>query len=267
MKFKQWLLNEISSIVQAKELNQDKIRLYHGTSTGENNERIESFVKQGARPIGSGHGQGGGFYVSTKLEHTKKHSFSILGLSGEKPLTGIYHNGKPMVVVLELDQIDFHEWDFDAELMIRDILTRGSRMLNKKPDKKWTGNISAKSAAYLKHDDGSKLDAGSKVVSSLSPIGTLTANYPNTMAALPYPGSKFYDKDETYNTGDARIMSTLYQAHQDSSQGRHEKLEAAAFRKMFDKKNIQMKYTGTKTLPVSEILVFDKNEWKSAYKT
>ena len=265
MNFKHWLaLNEISAIVSAKDLNTDKIRLYHGTSTGENNERIESFAKQGARPIGTGHGQGGGFYVSNKLELTKKHSLNILGIIGSKPTTGIVHHGKPMVVVLELDQIDFHEWDFDAETMSPHILTRAAKMLKKMPEKTWKGNLSPQSADYLKKDTGDT-DAG-KVVSYITGLDTIKIDDPKRFGSLTYPGGKYYDKNVAFSIADAQKLSTAYQAHQDSSQGRHEKLEAAAFRKMFDKKTIDIKYTGTKPLPVSEILVFDNNEWKSVYK-
>lgn len=269
MNFKHWLtLNEISAIVSAKDLNTDKIRLYHGTSTGENNERIESFIKQGAKPIGSGHGQGGGFYVSNKLGNTKAHALSVLGVGGNTPdIVGIFHSGKPMVVVLELDQIDFHEWDFDAELMSADILTRAAKMLNKMPEKTWKGNLSPQSADYLKKDSGDKEYKAGEIVSTLRPrSGVISAIGSGHVTSLPYPGGKYYDKNDKFNTGDARVLSRAYQAHQDSSQGRHEKLEAAAFRKMFDKKIINIKYTGTKPLPVSEILVFDNNEWKSVYK-
>lgn len=269
MNFKQWLLlNEISSVVSAKEMNKDKIRLYHGTSTGVNNERIESFIKQGAAPIGIGHGQGKGFYVSNKLSKTKDHALNILGLLPDvkKPMTGIAHVGKPMVVVLEFDQIDFKQWDFDAETMNKIILTRAAKMLEKKPDKTWKGSVSPKSIEYLQQDKGNHigdLDGNPDISLKKTVHDTLQRSVAKNHMSFVPPGSKHYDPEEMFGTTDAAALSLVYQAHQDSSKGRHEKIEAAAFKIMFDKRTLDIKYTGSQPLPISEILVFDNNEWHS----
>ena len=268
MKFKQWLLNEISNIVQAKELNQDKIRLYHGTSTGENNERIESFKKEGAKPIGGGHGQGGGFFVGTKLEQAKQHSIQII----KKQLkANIAHSGKPMVVIIEMPEMDFKLWDLDIEANLQSILTYASRKLEKMPDQSYSFKHSDKTKQYLDADKYQKNFEGEKFqIGGTEDYGKVKFHkgVPSLVfgtALLDPRRSKEFDISDI-NTFYAAKVARAYYGHQDQSQGRHDKLEAWFFKKYHDKKDLSLKYVGNKPLPVSKILVFDKNEWKSVYK-
>lgn len=268
MNFKHWLvLSEISDVVYAKDLNQNKILLYHGTSTGENDERIESFKKHGALPIGIGHGQGGGFFVSTKLNKTKEHALTLTGSNKSSNIdTGITHTGKPMVVVIELDSIDFKEWDFDAETMGNHLLKKAAKMLDKKPEKTFKGTLSDKTLDYFRKD---KNEMPKDVqVKKFPSIGTIRFDISKGTDALAYPGGKYYDPEQRTGISDAKKISAMYQLHQDKSGGRHEKIEAAAFKKLFlnGKYTVDIKYTGSKPLPVKEILVFDEQKkiWENA---
>ncbi len=267
MNFKNWfLLTETSNIVHAKDLNQDEILLYHGTTTGENNQRIESFKKEGAKPIGIGHGQGGGFYVSNKIEKTKDHALSLL----KKDKTfdvGATHSGNPMVVVIALDSMNFNEWDFDAETMHKMILSRADKMIQKQPNKTWKGTLSPKSIEYLQKDQNpsvSNFDKDPSISVQKTPLTTLRQKYQGGEGyTFNLPSSKFYDPAEPFGTNPASHLSLAYQAHQDSSKGRHEKLEAAAFKKIYNNKSIDLKYTGSNPLPIKAILVFENGEWKN----
>ena len=261
MKFKEWfVINEMSEIAKGPYL------LYHGTSTGENNERLESFKREGAKPVGGGYGQGGGFFVSTGFENTKDHAFSLL--KGDLP-GNLKHIGKPMVVVIEMPEMDFKEWDLDIESNMQKILWYASRKLEKLPNQEYQFALSDKSKQYLDADKYGKDSKGEIIQHSNTEDydkvkfnkGIPSIRF-NNYAELDPRRSKNWDAGDI-NIGSAARIARAYYGHQDQSKGKHEKLEAWIFKKHYNKRDMSLKYTGTKPLPVKEILVFDNGEWKS----
>lgn len=256
MNFKEWLINEVSGIVKGPYL------LYHATSTGENNERIESFKKEGAKPIGKGYGQGGGLFVFTKIESAKKHAVDIISLKSNVLSQNTEHKGKPMVVVIELPEIDFKEWDFDIEEHFGDILRYTSRKLEKMPNKSITFNLSDKSKKYLDDDKIKNIDDYDTIkkntdVGSLE-FGDKSIFDPTT--SLPWE-KRISTNDPKYNQSNmldlAAWTAKTYYGYQDKSKDKHEKIEAWYFKKNYDNKNLALKYVGFNPLPVKEILIGD----------
>lgn len=255
MKFKEWLLNEISEIVKGP------IRLYHGADTGINNENLKRFLQQGALPTGTGWGQGGGFFVWTSLANAKNHAKKRVQRELPSPVRA---EGNPMVVILELPEIDFKNWDLDIEGHAQDIVDYGYR---KAPQLAKLGQVelSPKSKEYLakskKGEWEPKPIAFDRVKRNI--YGNLNM-YANLHARNFIPStSKHYDP-ENYSPesiGDAEFFAPFYYAHQDASKGKHEKIEAWFFKKNYGKKTMLLKYTGQQPLPVSQILVFNGTDW------
>lgn len=250
MNFKHWLLNEMLGIVKGPYL------LYHATSTGVNNERIKSFKQEGAKPTGKGHGQGGGLFVFTRLWNAKKHAVSLLG--NENILTNIEHKGNPMIVTIELLEIDFKLWDFDIEEHFKDILTYTSRKLEKLPNKSATFNLSDKSKKYL-DDDKIKDIEDYNTIRKNTDAGSLEFGDKSVFDPT-LPVKKWISSSDPrnidYNAPDAAAWTAkTYYGYQDQSKDKHEKIKAWYFKKYYDNKNLALKYVGSNPLPVKEILI------------
>jgi len=255
MKFKEWLLNEISEIVKGP------IRLYHGADTGINNENLKRFLQQGALPTGTGWGQGGGFFVWTSLANAKNHAKKRLQRELPSPVRA---EGNPMVVILELPEIDFKNWDLDIEGHAQDIVDYGYR---KAPQLAKLGQVelSPKSKEYLakskKGEWEPKPIAFDKV--KRNDLGNLGIYANSHLKSFAPSTSKYYDpqNDNPESMQDAEYFAPFYYAHQDASKGKHEKIEAWFFKKNYGKKTMLLKYTGQQPLPVSQILVFNGTDW------
>ena len=106
MRFKTWI-------------ERDQIDLYHGTTTGKEDERLKSFQQQGIKPKSSGgYGQGAGYYAYSGKDQAKAHSQSLLGQDG--PKTFQQHSGNPMVVTHKAE-LNPKDYELDKEVQGQDL--------------------------------------------------------------------------------------------------------------------------------------------------
>ena len=274
ISFREWLFaEELTSIVQGPFL------LYHGATTGPNDSYLKSFQRDGALPLGHGHGQGGGFFVTTDpngLDHAKKHA---IGRSKRGMATAGSTDGSPMAVVVEVPQIDFNEWDYDIEI---------EKVSSEKDAKsaivqliKHPGNIEKLKKlgkAYYKPKTKEYFQRDFKTD---DPYRDMKVKYQGAIQGYDLSNPTFDDKQVSFNpiaddpkirklhvplTGDADMddapyISRLYQLHQDANPTLHHKLEAWWFNTNYGKKSLTMKYTGEKPLKVKQILVLKGDDW------
>ena len=94
-----------------------KIKLYHGSNTGVNDNVLNSFKEKGALPdIAQGYGQGAGFYVYSGKEKAKEQAMMrVKGGLGSFTVVSGDTAGKPMVLTFE-EALDPVTWDLDYEL-------------------------------------------------------------------------------------------------------------------------------------------------------
>lgn len=258
MRFREWfVLNEMATVVKGDFL------FYHGTSTGANNEVLNSFKQHGAQAVGSGWGQGGGFYVFNKLANAQNHALDRK--SGEFNIK-TSSAGNPMVVVVKAHDIDFANWDLDIERQSPSILGYASKNINKL-NKLGAVKISPSSQQYLAQDkDSSDEDLYKPIDFSQikkHSMGTLSAELPTMTFGLTDPLHPIYDPDyDSANVGDANNLAKFYYAHQDNLPERHKKLEAWFFNRAIQQnKEILLKYTGKEPLPVVQILIHNGQDW------
>jgi len=265
--FYEWLLNEkITNTVKGPFL------LYHGSDTGNNNAVLNSFKQEGAKPIGGGHGQGGGFFVTTSLKIAKNHA-----ISRNKGEIGLYNTkveGNPMVVVVEVPEMDFNQWDLDLEYHGQEVASYVAKNLDKV---KQLGQITPSKSTinYLMKDDpgSERLEPLAKDNPEKLEFDKNVGKHPRTISfrkkkgdiggdtvAIPYKGAIGY-KPATLDPLRASQLAPWYYTHQDASQGRHQRLEALFFKKRYGKIPMLLKYTGQEPIPVKEILVYDGQNW------
>lgn len=262
MNFKEFFLyQEMSSIVQGP------IQLYHGTDTGFNNSVLDEFKRNGAKPIGGGHGQGGGFYVFSDIRAAKHHAKER---QGDDLKTNTKVAGKPMVVIIELPQIDFDQWDLDLEMNTPAIAGYGFRRAETL-NKLGTKNLLQQSSDYLSKDQNdSWKDYGVNFPAiRATKFGTVTGKAGRMQFAIGAPKKgEIYDNDRrdfNTNVGSGEKLAPYYYAHQEARPDRHKKLEAWYFQKSLNaNKPVAIKYTGTQALPVKQILIFDGQNWVNA---
>lgn len=95
----------------------NKIKLYHGTNTGPNNERLFSFLTEGVDPtVAIGHGQQMGFYTSDNFEIADNYATTMIGRYniGLDTKTNAEKGGKPMIVEIEVE-LNPKNFNFDIE--------------------------------------------------------------------------------------------------------------------------------------------------------
>lgn len=278
ISFREWLFaEELTSIVQGPFL------LYHGATTGPKDSYLKSFQRDGALPLGHGHGQGGGFFVRTDpngIDDAKKHakgrSHRDMAISGSS-------DGSPMVVVVEVPQIDFNEWDYDIEIekvsseknaqspIIQLIKHPGNIEKLKKLGKAY---YKPKTKEYFQRDFRTD-----------DVLRDMKVKRQGTIQGYDLSNPTFDDKQVSFNPitddpenkqripklrigleGDADMdgapnISRLYQLHQDANPTLHHKLEAWWFNTNYGKKSLTIKYTGEKPLKVKQILVLKGDDW------
>ena len=298
MRFKSWLIHEEH---RYPSVAKGPFKLYHGTSTGKNNENVEEFRRGGAKPVGRGWGQGGGFYAWTSLSQAKGHAEGALrgGFT-----TGAEHGGKPMVVVLQIPEIDFEDWDIDLETHGNDLIAFASRNI-KSLQKLGTIPI-GKSLDYLKADAERGVPANSVQGGrdnwhsvDFSKFGTdHGGNKPTAIPLLRVPmqvgtdggdgepgvvGKTMGYTDPNYtrqrkhiwgdmgetpnllSSPDALEFARSYYTFKDNFPEKHKRLEALWFNSEWKKnKTLALKYTGSNTLPVKEIYVLEGDNWVEA---
>ena len=89
-----------------KVAQQDEMEFYHGTTTGNNNQTLKSFIANGIDPKAStGLGQGAGFFMQKNFDASKNHAVGLEGMSGF-----------PMVIKLKMN-LDPKVFDFDYEVI------------------------------------------------------------------------------------------------------------------------------------------------------
>lgn len=308
MNFKHWLISEeqLNSIkcmicgflnpsgtkqclacggnLKFKNIIQGPILIYHGTTTGLNNEKLKSFLKDGARPIGGGRGQGGGFFASSSLKGTKEHAEGLYtGKIGSSK--GVAHGGLPMVVTLELPFIDTKFWDIDQEIHGGDMMDYLKRLIEKSNKMnqlkglpitntvKLNTNISPEDKSYLDRDIENS-------VAPASQLGRITAS--NSMrdkdltvkGLLGNAAVKVLDNDKELihqgvgtanygqSTDDGAMNSVAYLSHQSRNPEFHHASEAIYIKnKIKNNKQVSIKYVGNENLPVKSIEVFKDGQW------
>ncbi len=124
MRFKDWLNEQLS------QLERNEIELYHGTTTGKNDEKLNSF-KQGIKPLSSnGFNQGAGYYTFSDQDAAKSQAIALrrsAGIPWDGPkvgpdtVTGSGHGGSPMVVTHKTI-LNPRDYDLDRELQSADIV-------------------------------------------------------------------------------------------------------------------------------------------------
>ena len=277
ISFREWLFaEELTSIVQGPFL------LYHGATTGPKDSYLKSFQRDGALPLGHGHGQGGGFFVRTDpngLDNAKKHakgrSHRDMAISGSS-------DGSPMVVVVEVPQIDFNEWDYDIE----------SEKVSSEKDAqspilqliKHPGNIEKLKKLGKAYYKPKTKEYFQRDFRNEDPYRHLKVKKQGAILGYDLSNPTFDDKQVSFNPiadaeykqripklsigleGDADMfnapdISRLYQLHQDANPTLHHKLEAWWFNTNYGKKSLTMKYTGEKPLKVKQILVLKGDDW------
>ena len=240
-------------------------RFYHGTSSGKNDEVLNSFKREGARSSGYGHGQGGGLFLWTSESKAKTHSLDRIN----KELDGLKgsFDGSPMVVVIDVPSIDFGEWDLDIENHAKDILSYASRRVGKL-NKLGDVSLSDKTKGYLSRDEvGEKLTG---IDAEPIPFSSIRKNPNYRSLPAKRPGPKVFsfrdpllndEDDDYYNVGTAQKLAPFYYAHQDRNPELHKKLESWFFQNNYGKNPMALKYTGEVSLPVTKILVYDGKNW------
>jgi hypothetical protein len=260
--FKDWLRHD--EVYSHDVVISGPFRFYHGTSSGSNDEVLNSFKREGARSSGYGHGQGGGLFLWTSEEKAKRHSLDRMNneLDG---LKGSFE-GSPIVVVIDVPSIDFGEWDLDIENHAKDILTYASRRVGKL-NKLGDVNLTDKTKEYLSKDEvGEKLtgiDADPIPFSYIKKNPnwkSLSAKFPGKMFGIRDPLLNSED-DDYYNVGTAQKVAPFYYAHQDRNPELHKKLESWFFQNNYGKNPMALKYTGEVSLPVTKILVYNGQNW------
>jgi hypothetical protein len=260
--FKDWLRHD--EVYSHDVVISGPFRFYHGTSSGSNDEVLNSFKREGARSSGYGHGQGGGLFLWTSEEKAKRHSLDRMNneLDG---LKGSFE-GSPIVVVIDVPSIDFGEWDLDIENHAKDILSYASRRVGKL-NKLGDVSLSDKTRGYLSKDGvGEKLtgsDAGPIPFSYIKKNPnwkSFSAKYPGKMFGIRDPLLNAED-DDYYNVGTAQKVAPFYYAHQDRNPELHKKLESWFFQNNYNKNPMALKYTGEVSLPVTKILVYNGQNW------
>ena len=258
--FKDWLRHD--EVYSHDVVISGPFRFYHGTSSGSNDEVLNSFKREGARSSGYGHGQGGGLFLWTSEEKAKRHSLDRMNneLDG---LKGSFE-GSPIVVVIDVPSIDFGEWDLDIENHAKDILSYASRRLGKL-NKLGDVSLSDKTRGYLSKDGvGEKLtgsDAGP------IPFSAIKKNPNSKSLSAKFPGKKFgigdplLNSEDDYSAGAAKNLAPFYYAHQDRNPELHKKLESWFFQNNYGKNPMALKYTGEVSLPVTKILVYNGQNW------
>ena len=244
MNFKEWFILETSAVAEGP------FKLYHGTDTGLNNRTMKQFQKYGAKNIGSGYGQGGGFFVLTNLEIAQYHALTRSKVGN---LTyNVKQQGQPMVVVIEVPSIDFSsQWDLDLEKHGGDILKYTHSKMSK-INQLGVQKHSPHTVDYLSKDKNTtnKVD--------FSQLG-------NTF--------DFDDSDTFDNSSNnpsrgykhaAKKLAPFYYAHGDANPEKHSKLKKWFFLQGYKSRiDLALKYLGNTPLPVKEILVHDGEKWNS----
>jgi hypothetical protein len=172
--------------------------------------------------------------------------------------------GNPIVVVIDVPNIDFGEWDLDIENHAKDILTYASKRVGKL-NKLGDVNLTDKTKKYLSKDEvGEKLTG---IDAEPVPFSTIKKNpeYRNLYGKFPGRIGSVRDPllndDPYYSAGAASNIAPFYYAHQDRNPELHKKLESWFFQNNYGKNPMALKYTGESSLPVTKILVHNGQDW------
>jgi len=287
MKFKNWLLlNE----EETKNIVQGPILLYHGTSTGENNQTLNSFRNEGAKPIGGGHGQGRGLYVMSHKDGATTHAIKV---TNKEIDSNVEHAGLPMIVSIEFPSIDTKEWDLDQEKHGGEIIAFIQKFIRlnniqqiqkgipKTDTAAFNTNLSPEDNAYLDKDTSAdsydsshgmrnknlvfKNKRGGQSMQifnrgKVEPIAPATGNLPATGPFKIMAGPNDYESWSNVDAG--AILSPAYLSHQTQNPEFHHAQEAKFIQnKIKNKKDLYIKYVGNQTFPVKSIEVFKDGQW------
>lgn len=239
MKFANWLqFNEANSIRE----------LYHGTTSGNNNATLNSFLQNGVQPkSGSGYGQGDGFYVFSDFKTASSHALTLVS-SNAMMAVNAAHAGEPMVVVI-VGNLHPSEWDLDFELNKRKILA----FLLDNYDKLKNSNFNRTNGEFSIRR---KFD----YPATWTPIsGDIPARH-----GLQFKGAtnrSMTDGPEG-NDGDVGTGETLSAVFEKLKQGHSELTDA--FETSFYANmgtGVAVKYVGNHPLKVSRIYKFSEQQW------
>jgi hypothetical protein len=187
-----------------------------------------------------------------------------------------------MVIVIKMQELDFKNWDLDLEHHTIDVVDYAYKKIDKL---KKLGQVplSPQSKDYLRKDQNPEsimslyarsddaIPADFEKLNRNTALGSVKATITqpksggtigNRMRAYGSTYGPFKPEEGSESSGET--IAPYYYAHQDISKGKHEKLEAWYFKKNYGKKVMLLKYTGPQPLPVSQILVFNGNDWVPA---
>jgi len=253
MNFKDWLeLYEEATVVSGP------FTFYHGTDTGKDGEVLKAFMTQGAKPIGGGHGQGGGFFVHTTPQAAKTHALDRPNLT-----TNTASAGMPMLVAVEVPTLDFSVWDLDIEGHGADLLRYASKRMPRL-NKLGAQQLVPQTADYLSKDKGNTPGQVNFDKSRKTKFGTLAFKTTDVGFGYRDPYHKDYDPvEDAPSAGTGSRLAPFYYAHKDAAADRHQKLEKWFFTKFYGKRNLLLKYRGTEPLMVRQLLIHNGNDWVS----
>lgn len=291
ISFKKWLISEelsisdMSRLLDIKSIIKGPFKFYHAAVTGPSDSYLHSFQKKGALPFGSGHGQGGGFFVYTDipdgLEKSKKHA---IARGSNKLIVSGSQEGDPMVIEIEVPELDFDQWDLDLELGSIDTNPLLQLMQRKGTIEKLKklGKImfSKRTLDYLAKDRhfwnsyGSeiKMDKRIKGIDFSNPTrdhrGDIEyffidndGNYFDRRPGKKYSATVFLGTRNWPDPFIATDFAPVYYGFRDAEPEMHKKLEAWWFSVNYGKKLMTLKYTENKPLKPTKILVYKDNEW------
>jgi len=223
-----------------------KIKVFHSTYTGPGAEIFYSFLKNGADPhISDGHGQGKGFYVWTTLEQARAHI--------EWLKEGKYILGYPLIVESEVT-LNPQEWDLDYECnmeLIVAFIWGHWDTFQKIPDNalRIRGNMMDYTLCPSK---SKKMGVLTKFIRFI-----LAADDGSEMQEDVMPKKKYNEP----NTQDAAMLGQIFNFLQKYLPDETNKFESSIFLKMVSKKNMAIKYVGSKNLPIRSFQIQADNEW------
>ena len=220
-------------------ISQNIMTFYHGTSSGENNENIESFKRGVNASIAQGYGQGSGFYVWADKNDAIAHSRNFLSGS----------NGYPMIISVSCP-LSPENFDLDHEVMSsvtgQFIFGTWDSVFKRLPEGSIQTEFGVISIADSKKNEG----------------GTMTFFFSRPDGRRK---RKSYLPNTESDIGAGQVFGSIFNSIQKNNPQAAVEFEKRAFQQVLSSgARVALKYVGAQTLPVSSIECFINNQWVNA---